>query len=185
MRKKIFISSVIGQGKINYIINMKIFIASDHAGFELKKFLKESLIQDGYDVNDCGAHELVEGDDYPQYISKAAQAVSEAEIARRDGHADKNIAEEVRGVVIGGSGQGEAIVSNRYDAVRAAVYYGGPEDIIRLSRMHNDANVLSLGARFLSEGDALNAVKVWLSTPFSDDPKYERRIKEVEEMMKK
>lgn len=161
---------------------MKIFIAADHAGFELKEFLKEALIKEGHDVNDCGAHELVEGDDYPQYISKAASAVSEAEIARREGHTEET---EVRGIVIGGSGQGEAIVSNRYDAVRAVVYYGGPEDIIRLSRMHNDANILSLGARFLSETDALNAVKVWLATPFSDDPKYERRIKEVEDMMKK
>lgn len=158
---------------------MKIFIAADHAGFELKKYLVEHLHQDGHEMIDCGAHELKEGDDYPLYISKAAKDVSEIATAQ---HAQAITAEvaEVRGIVIGGSGQGEAIVANKFPFVRAALYYGGPKDIITLSREHNDANILSLGARFLSSNEALDAVRLWIATPFSSDPRHARRIEEIE-----
>lgn len=158
---------------------MKIFIASDHAGFELKKFLIESLSEEGNEVIDCGAHQLIEGDDYPEYISKAARSVSEAELARMRGVTEGNV--DVRGIIIGGSGQGEAIMANRYEAVRAAVYYGGPDEIVSLSRKHNDANILSLGARFLNEKEALKAVKLWLNTEFSGDERHVRRIDEIDE----
>lgn len=160
---------------------MKIFIAADHAGFELKQFLIERLSKEGHDMIDCGAHELIEGDDYPQYISKAANDVSEAEAARIRGAIPPD-APEVRGIVIGGSGQGEAIMANRYEYVRAALYYGGPSEILTLSRKHNDANILSLGARFLSDADALNAVNLWLKTEFSGEERHSRRIDEIDQI---
>jgi ribose 5-phosphate isomerase B len=142
---------------------MKIFISSDHAGFELKKFLVDHLAIAGHDVRDLGAKSYDPEDDYPDYISLVAK-----EIAR-----DPSIA---KGIVLGGSGQGEAMCANKFYGVRAVVYYGGNTDIIRLSREHNDANVLSLGARFLSPSDALNAVNLWIKTPFSGDERHKRRL---------
>ena len=142
---------------------MKIFIGSDHAGFELKKNLIGYLEDLGHDVRDCGAKEFNPEDDYPDFIIPVAKEVS-------------HMPDKVRGVVIGGSGQGEAMCANKVYGVRAAVYYGGNKDIIRLSREHNDANVLSLGARFISPEEARVAVKLWLDTPFSGDERHKRRI---------
>jgi ribose 5-phosphate isomerase B len=155
---------------------MKIFFASDHAGFEMKGALMEFVKEFGFEVEDCGAYELNKDDDYPEFVKKAAQAVSEA----TDGS---------RAIVLGGSGQGEAIVANRFKNVRAVEYYGpssaeasvgkGNLEIIKLSREHNDANVLSLGARFLTLDEAKEAVKLWLATPFSEDERHKRRIEEI------
>jgi ribose 5-phosphate isomerase B len=145
---------------------MKLFIASDHAGFELKKFLVERLSLAGHDVRDLGAKTYDTEDDYPDFISLVAK-----EVSHQPGL--------VKGIVIGGSGQGEAICANKFYGVRAALYYGGNMDIVKLSREHNDANVLSLGARFVSTGDALRAVELWLSTPFSGDERHKRRIQKL------
>lgn len=142
---------------------MKIFISSDHAGFELKKFLVERLSLGGHEVKYLGAKDFNPEDDYPDFISLVAK-----EISHNPGNA--------RGIVIGGSGQGEAMCANKFYGVRAAVYYGSNMDIVRLSREHNDANVLSLGARFIPPADALNAVNIWLATPFSGDERHKRRI---------
>jgi ribose 5-phosphate isomerase B len=144
---------------------MKLFIASDHAGFELKGVLVEHLRAGGHDVEDLGPATLQPEDDYPNTIAPLAQKVSENKGAM--------------GIAIGGSGQGEAIVCNRVSGVRAVVYYGCTTDILRLSREHNDANVLSLGARFLSTHEAKEAVSLWLSTPFSNDERHIRRIAEL------
>jgi ribose 5-phosphate isomerase B len=141
---------------------MKIFISSDHAGFELKAYLIESLSLAGHEIKDLGPKEYDPEDDYPDFISLVAKEVS---------HNPSG----VRGIVIGGSGQGEAMCANKFYGIRAAVYYGSNMDIVKLSREHNDANVLSLGARFLSHADALNAVNVWLNTTFSGEEKYKRR----------
>lgn len=150
---------------------MKIYIGTDHAGFELKEklvlFLRDDL---GYDVDDLGAQEHNDEDDYPDLIRPVAAAVA------RD-H-DEDI--ESFGIVMGGSGQGEAIVANREEGIRAAVYYGGPEDILTLSRDHNNANVLSLGARFLDVEEAKHAIKVWLATPFDGDERHVRRIQKID-----
>mgnify|MGYP000913972849 CR=1 FL=1 len=142
---------------------MQIFIAADHAGFELKRELKEYLKAAGYTVYDEGFFELNEDDDYPDVVAIVARQVG-------------SNPEEYRGIVIGGSGEGEAMCANRIQGVRAAVLYSYQEDIIRLSRLHNNANILSLGARFISVDDAKRAVQLWLTTDFSREERHERRI---------
>ena len=145
---------------------MKILLASDHAGFELKEFLSNHLIQLGYNVEDCGAYEMDSTDDYPDFIIPAAQKVAN----------DTNS----RGIIMGGSGQGEAIAANRIKGVRAAVYYDGPIDIVRLSRSHNNANILSLGARFISNEKAVEVVKMWFNEPF-EGGRHQKRIDKLDE----
>lgn len=146
---------------------MRILFASDHAGFELKKCLLVFVKENGYEAEDVGAFELDEEDDYPDFISRVAKKVSENP-------------EKVKAIILGGSGQGEAMVANRFPKVRAAVYYGGQEEIVSLSREHNDANILSLGARFLNEEEAKNVVKIWLETSFSEEKRHKRRIEKIE-----
>ncbi len=147
---------------------MKIFIGTDHAGFELKQKLVPYLNELGYEAEDMGAHELNKEDDYSDFIAPVAEAVS------------KNT--EAKGIILGGSGQGEAIVANRVNGIRAAVYYGGSIDIVRLSREHNDANILSLGARFITEDEAREAVKLWLRTEFSGEERHVRRLKKIDNL---
>ncbi|MEK7542635.1 MAG: RpiB/LacA/LacB family sugar-phosphate isomerase [Patescibacteria group bacterium] len=146
---------------------MKIYLASDHAGFELKEEIKKYLGELGMAVEDMGAFGLDPADDYPDFIIPVAQKVSQ--------NPDTD-----RGIVLGGSGQGEAIVANKIKGIRAAVYYGGSFDIVKLSRQHNNANILSLGARFLAPDEAKKAIKLWLETPF-EGGRHERRINKISE----
>lgn len=143
-----------------------IHLATDHAGFEMKEFLKTALEELGYNIVDHGAYEYDDGDDYPDYISLAASALSEAP--------------DERAIVFGGSGQGEAMVCNRYPNVRATAYYHFDPEIIKLSREHNDANVLSVGARFLSNEEVLESVLFWLEIPFLNQERHVRRIDKIE-----
>ncbi len=145
---------------------MKIYLATDHAGYEHKETLKKYLTDKGHEIVDCGADKFIEGDDYVPYIVMATRAVS----------ADQNL----KAVIFGGSGQGEAITANRFPGVRAAVYYGGSEEIIKLSREHNDANVLSIGARFVTNEEMFRVVDLWLATEFSKGERHVRRIKEID-----
>lgn len=145
---------------------MKIFIGCDHAGFELKEVLLPFLRAHGHDVEDFGALTFEALDDYPDYIRLVAEAVV--------------MDPGSRGIILGGTGQGEAMCANRVKGVRAAVYYGGPFDIAVLSREHNDANILSLGARFVEEDEAREVVRVWLETPFSGDERHVRRIAKLD-----
>ena len=156
---------------------MTVYVASDHAGFALKEALLPLLREElGVEVIDCGAHTFEEGDDYPDLIAVAARAVSEQP-------------EGAQALVLGGSGQGEAIVANRFPHVRAIVFNGqyAPRDgrevphEIETARQHNDANVLSLGARFLSEEEAKEAVRFFFTTPFSGDERHVRRIAKIEQ----
>ena len=144
-----------------------IYIASDHAGFELKEKLKPWLQEIGFAVKDCGAFKIDPKDDYPDFVRSAAEAVSKDP-------------QNARAIILGASGQGEAIVANRFKRVRAAVYYGGNESIVLLSREHNNANILSLGAQFLGEAEAKNAVRLWLDTKFTDEARHVRRIKKID-----
>jgi ribose 5-phosphate isomerase B len=148
-------------------LKTKILFATDHAGFELKNVLVEYVKTLGFDVEDMGAHTFDANDDYPDFIILAAKAVS----------ADPT---NSKAIVLGGSGQGEAIVSNRFPGVRAVVYYSKNLEIIKLSREHNDANILSLGARFLADDEAKEAVKLWLETPFSGEGRHTRRINQID-----
>lgn len=145
---------------------MKIFIGTDHAGFELKETLVSFLRELGHEVKDMGAHSFEALDDYPDFIRPVAEAVAKDP--------------ESRGIILGGSGQGEAMCANRVKGARAAVYYGGAVDIVVLSREHNDANILSIGARFVETDEAKKVVRVWLETPFSGAEKHSRRIAKLD-----
>lgn len=147
---------------------MKIYIGTDHAGFELKEKLVVFLRELGHTVEDLGAHTYDDQDDYPDFIRPVAEAIA------RD--------TEARGIILGGSGQGEAICANRVPHVRAAVYYGGAVDIAVLSREHNDANILSLGARFIEDEEAREVVRVWLETPFSGAERHAKRIAKIDNL---
>lgn len=148
---------------------MVIYLASDHAGFELKQKVRVYLEGLHFEVVDLGPEQLDPEDDYPDYIAKAAQ---EVHIRPR----------EARAIVIGGSGQGEAMVANRFVHVRAAVYYGGNPEIIKVSREHNDCNVLSLGARFIDPKEVTKVLDIWLSTPFTHEERHRRRIEKIDRL---
>ncbi len=148
---------------------MKIYIGSDHAGYDLKEKLVTYLKTAGHHVEDMGPKHFDPEDDYPDYVDLVAKKVSENEV-------------ENRGIILGGTGTGEAIAANRFQHVRAAVFYGGSMEIIRLAREHNDSNVLSLGARFLNEELGKQAVKLWLDTSFNDHPRHARRIKKIDDL---
>jgi ribose 5-phosphate isomerase B len=150
---------------------MKVYLASDHAGFALKEIIKAYLIGKGYEVEDCGAFILDKDDDYPDYIAKAAQAVIK----------DQNS----KAIIFGSSGQGEAITANKFKNIRAVVFYALPFEMARITRLHNDANILSIGAKFLSEDDAKKAVDLWLNTPFSNEERHKRRIDKIDKIESK
>ena len=144
---------------------MKIYIGADHAGFEMKEMLKKYLVGLKYEVEDKGAFKYQPEDDYPDFILPVARAVA----------ADP----ESRGIVIGGSGEGEAMCANRVKGARAAVFYGGNFEIIELSRKHNNANILSLGARFIDDEIAKKAVELLLKTPF-EGGRHDARLKKLD-----
>ena len=146
---------------------MKIHLATDHAGLELKEKVKLYLSDLDYEVIDHGAYEYDALDDYPDFIFPCANAVSNDP--------------ESKGIILGGSGQGEAMAANRVTGVRAAVFYNGPDEIIKLSRQHNNANILSLGARFMSTEEMYKIIKVWLSTDF-ESGRHQRRIEKLDEI---
>jgi len=146
---------------------MIIYFASDHAGFLMKDNLIPFVKSLGFEVEDCGAFVFNKEDDYPEFIKKAAEAVSKSP-------------EDSKAIILGGSGEGEDMVADKFPNVRSAEYYGGNLEIIKLSREHNDANVLSLGARFLSLEEAKEAVKLWLKTEFSGEERHKRRIEQID-----
>lgn len=145
---------------------MKIYLATDHAGFEMKEELKKELEGEGFEVEDCGAYKYDENDDYPDFVATAARGVSED-------------SENARAIVFGGSGQGEAIVANKFPGVRAAVFYGEVGEMVVLSREHNDANVLSIGARFVTTEEVKRIVRIWLNTEFPGEERHVRRLQKL------
>lgn len=149
--------------------NKKIHLATDHAGFVLKEEIKNWLHEKGATVLDHGASSINELDDFPDFIAKAAKAVS------------LQSANEVA-IIFGGSGQGEAMVANRFRNVRATVYYGGDSKIVTLSREHNDANVLSIGARFMDVDLTKKIITAWLEASFDGAEKRLRRNRKIEQL---
>lgn len=152
---------------------MKIFIGSDHAGLSQKARIIEFLQECGHAVVDKGAYDYDEEDDYPDFVIPVAREVSRNP-------------QNVKGIILGGSGQGETMCANRFPHVRAALYYGDAQSLtsnvtnLQLSREHNDSNLLSLGSRFITNDQAVEAVRVWLDTPFSNGERHKRRINKIE-----
>lgn len=144
---------------------MNIHLATDHAGYAHKNEIGEWLQSEGFSVTDHGAHVYDAEDDYPDFIARAALAVSRFP--------------DDRAIIFGGSGEGEAMLANRFPAVRATVLYSDNAEIVQLSREHNDANVLSIGARFVSIDDTKKHVWNWLQAKRSDVERHNRRIEKV------
>lgn len=154
---------------------MNIYLATDHAGFDHKEQLKVFLELENqkghlYKVIDVGAIEYNNEDDYNSYIHNAMKLLKR----------DWDMGLGSRAIIFGGSGEGEAMTANRYSGVRATVYYGYDIDIIKLGREHNDANVLSLGARFINIDDMKEAVTTFFETPFSNAERHVRRISKID-----
>ena len=148
---------------------MRVYLGSDHAGFELKTRLIEWLASAGHEPVDCGPHGYAHDDDYPPYVMRAA-----AGVAGDPGSL---------GIVIGGSGNGEQIAANKIPGIRAALAW--TEETAQLARQHNDANVLSLGARMYTVDEAVGFAKVFISTPFSGEPRHARRLAMIADYEKK
>lgn len=162
---------------------MKIALTTDHAGFQALQELKAFLQSLGHEVVDFGPQSFDAEDDYPDFMFPAARAVANGECER--------------GIIMGGSGQGEAMAANRVKGVRCALFYGpviakvpidadgnmsdDPYEIVKLSRQHNDANVLSLSGRFLTVEEMKAAVEIWLTTPFSNVERHSRRIQKLDQ----
>ena len=147
---------------------MRVYLGSDHAGFELKTRLIEWLAAAGHEPVDCGPEAYTHDDDYPPYVMRAAHGVI----------SDPGSL----GIVIGGSGNGEQIAANKIPGIRAAVAW--TDETAQLARLHNDANVLSLGAREYSATDAVGFAKIFVETPFSEEPRHKRRIEMISEYEK-
>lgn len=161
---------------------MKLALTTDHTGYEPLKDLQRYLEAEGHDCRNFGPKKFVKDDDYPDFIRPAAEAVAKGDYQM--------------GIILGGSGQGEAMAANRVSGVRCAVFYGpavprkvvdangrvshNPYEIIKLSRLHNDANMLSLAARFVSLEDMKQVIKLWLETDFSGEDRHRRRIDKID-----
>src|SRR5258708_6747057 len=155
---------------------MKIYIGTDHAGYVLKEKIVSSLRTQEYEVKDMGAYEYDEHDDYPDFVAPVAREVSKDP-------------DNSKGIILGATGQGEAIAANRFPHVRAVVYYGKAEcvvddeaDVILRSREHNNANILSLGARYITEGEVMDVVDRWLDTPFQGTERHARRLAKIDQI---
>jgi ribose 5-phosphate isomerase B len=146
---------------------MKVYLATDHAGFELKEIVKKYLTENNFIVEDMGAFSFDSNDDYPDFISLAAEKVSQNP-------------EENMGIIFGKSGAGEAIVANKFKGVRCV--QGFLEENVKLSREHNNANILSLGSQFVSFEAAKKLSEIFLKTPFSGDERHVRRLNKLTEI---
>jgi ribose 5-phosphate isomerase B len=142
---------------------MRVHLGSDHAGFELKERLVERLTELGHEPVDHGPKEYDAVDDYPPFVLRAAEGA-----AKDSGSL---------GIVIGGSGNGEAIAANKVKGVRCALAHS--EETAKLGREHNDANVVSIGARMHDEPTAVKLVEVFLATPYSGEPRHTKRIEMI------
>lgn len=149
-----------------------IYLGSDHAGFELKEEVRKFLKKKAYKIEDLGAFKFRKNDDYPDYIFPVAMKVAE--------NPNKN-----KGIIFGGSGQGEAMLANKVKGIRAIVYYGGSKEIIKLSRIHNNANILSIGACFISSKRAKEVIILWLKTKFKGEKRHLRRINKIKKIENK
>lgn len=142
---------------------MKVYLGTDHAGFDLKEHIRIFLQENGHTVIDCGAASFDKNDDYPDFVAKAARAVADDSGSM--------------GIVFGKSGTGEAIVANKIKGIRCVL--GFTDANVVLAREHNDANVLSLGSAFVSSEQAQHLVTLFLGTSFSNEERHKRRIEKI------
>ena len=140
---------------------MRVALGSDHAGFDLKERLRRELLALGHQVEDCGTFST-DPVDYPDFCFPVAEKVARGQVDR--------------GIVLGGSGIGEAIAANKVAGVRASVVTS--DETARLTRLHNDSNVLTLGARLLTQTQAEEVMRVWLATPFAGG-RHQARIQKI------
>src|SRR5258708_4574577 len=145
---------------------MKIYLGTDHAGFELKEAIKTYLQEHNYEVEDCGALTFNPEDDYPDFVALAAKKVA--------------LDPQSKGIVFGKSGAGEAIVANKISGIRAIL--GFSDESVLLAREHNDANVLSLGSSFVRPDAGKKLVQLFLDTPFTGEERHRRRIEKIKEI---
>lgn len=148
---------------------MKIYIGSDHGGFEYKEELKKYINSLGYEVEDCGAHSLDPLDDFPDFIIPVANRVVQGK--------------QDLGIILGRSGNGEAIAANKVKGVRAAICLN--EEMARKAKEHNNANVLSIGADYVSLDEAKKITKIFFETPFSNEERHVRRIEKIKKIEQK
>lgn len=151
---------------------MKIHIGTDHAGLDFKNTIRQHLTQQGHQVTDHGAYEFNPEDDYPAFCIATAEAVM----------ADEADGNQSLGVVFGGSGNGEQIAANKVTGIRAALVWN--EDTAKLARQHNNANVISIGARQHTQEEALHLIDLFINEPFSGDERHVRRISQIKEYEK-
>lgn len=142
---------------------MKVYLATDHAAYELKEYVKNQLKEGGYDVEDCGASTFDPNDDYPDFVKVAAQKVSENPSSF--------------GVVFGKSGAGEAMAANKIKGVRA--FLAVNEENTKLAREHNNANVISIGSILMPNEKAVELIRLFINTPFSNEERHQRRIEKI------
>jgi ribose 5-phosphate isomerase B len=150
---------------------MKVYIAGDHAGYKLKEKVRAWLESEGHRVKDFGPLEFNKLDDYPDFTLPLAEAVAK----------DR----KSMGVVIAGSGIGECIAANKVKGIRAVLYHAKSNFFIRTSRIHDNANVLCLGSRFLTLGEVKSAIKLWLGTKFPGEKRHKRRLGKIEKYERK
>jgi len=153
---------------------MRIYLATDHAGFNLKEKVKIYLQGMNYEIEDFGALELNPEDDYPDFIFPAMKALA----------IDLKNGKDSRGIIFGGSGQGEAMIASRFSALRAVVCDDNSNLTakVKVWREHNNSNVLSFGTRFIDEKSALDAVKIWLETTFPAEARHLRRLTKINKL---
>jgi ribose 5-phosphate isomerase B len=145
----------------------KIFLSGDHAGFKMKEKIRDWTKLKGFEILDFGPFAYDEKDDYPDFVIPMSRALVK----------DRTI----RGIIIAGSGEGEAIVANKIKGIRAMVYHGKNLRIVKTAREHNNANVLCLGSRFVGENEMKKAIMIFLKTKF-DGGRHERRLKKFERL---
>lgn len=148
---------------------MIIHIATDHAGLEIKELIKQDLTKKGHDIVDHGAYTFDPEDDYPAFIIEAAEAVVR----------DQLHSKQALGVIFGGSGNGEQIAANKVAGIRAALVWN--ESTAKLARQHNNANVISIGARQHTEAEMLHLIDTFITQPFTGDERHVRRIGQIAE----
>jgi|SRR3989344_4185023 len=146
----------------------KIYLSGDHAGFKLKEKISAFLEKKGFEVKDFGPKEYNPGDDYPDFVIPMAKAVAK---------------DNIRGIIIAGSGQGEAIAANKIKGIRAGLYEGDSTKIVFAGRSHDDINILCFGSRFVTEREAKKAITIFLETKF-EGGRHKRRLNKIKKIEK-